>query len=119
MASPLAGLASTIHGALKGIFFDATMTIEVVPASPAYDPADPPAPVPVSYPCKALRDKYSRFDKSNSSILEGDSKILILVNSLSVQPVRNGIVTIQGSSFNIVNFDADPVNAVWTIQGRQ
>lgn len=120
MTSPLSGsLATTIYGAMRSLFLDATLTRDVVlPTSPAFDPADPPAPTPVSYTCKAVRDRYSTFDRSNSSIKDGDSKILILVNSLAVTPVKNDIITIQGTSFSVVHVDVDPANALWTCQGR-
>ena len=120
MTSPLSGsLAATINSALGSIFLDAVLTRQVVPDSPAYDPADPPAPVDVTYSCKAIRDKYSRFDKTNSNILEGDVKILVLVNSLSVEPIKGDLLAIQGSSFRVVDYDVDPANALWTIQGRK
>ncbi len=119
MASPLLSLAATIHGALKGVFLDAVLTREVVSAGP--DAADPPAPVPVPYPCKAIRDNYSRSDRADSSILSGDAKILILAKSLSVDPKKDDIVTItgQGAGFLVIEFTIDPANACWVIQGRQ
>lgn len=120
MASPLSGIAAAVHGALKGIFFDAVLTRQVVlPTSPAYDPADPPAPTSVNYACKALRDRYSISDMANSSILQGDVKILILANSLSVSPMKDDIITIKGASFSTIAFDIDPADASWVIQGRK
>ena len=121
MTSLLDGLDETIFEALTDVFFDSVLTREVVPDSPAHDPADPPAAVPTNYSCKALRDKYSRYEMSNSSILEGDSKILVLAKSLSVTPAKNDIITItgQGAGFLVINFDIDPANACWIIQGRQ
>lgn len=120
MTSPISGLAATVYGALKNIFLDATLTRQVVlDTSPAYDPLDPPAPTPVTYTCKAIRDKYSSFDKLNTNIGTSDSKILILADSLAVTPIGNDIITIQGASFLVISVDVDPANAVWTIQGRQ
>lgn len=118
MASPLSGsLAKTIHKASKNIFLDATLTRDVVASGG--NPADPPAPTPVNYPCKAMRDNYSAFDKMNSSIATGDFKILILVNSLAVMPISNDIITIQGASSSIIKTDVDPANAVWVCQAKQ
>lgn len=120
MASPLDALASTIHGALKGIFYDAVLTRQVVlPTSPAYDPADPPAPTPVDYSCKAMRDSYSSYDKMNSSIATGDTKILILAKSITTVPTGDDVITIGGKKFSVVSVDIDPADAVWVIQGRQ
>jgi hypothetical protein len=120
MASPLEGLAKTINGALGNIFLDATLTRNVVPSTPSYDPADPPAPVPTNYACKAIRDSYSIRDMQGGSlILQGDVKILILAESLAVVPQKRDIITIQGSSFVVIDFGTDPATAVWTIQGRR
>jgi hypothetical protein len=120
MVSPLLGsLAATINSAMSSLFIDATLTRQVVPSSPSYDPADPPAPVPVNYSCKAVRDRYSVSDKRNPNIIQGDVKILVLVNSLSVEPQKDDLITIQGASFSVVDFDVDPANALWTIQGRK
>lgn len=118
--SVLSGLAKTIHGALKGVFFDAVLTRYVtLPTSPAYDPADPPDPTPVNYPCKALRDSYSAYERQNSSIETSDSKILILAHSLSVTPQTNDVITVQGQSFLVIIADTDPATACWIVQGRE
>lgn len=120
MTSPLTGLANTIHGALKNIFFDATLKRNVISTTPPYDPADPPAPTQTEYSCKALRDTYSIRDiQGSSTIQQGDVKILILASSLSVTPQKRDIITIQGSSFNVIEYDTDPATAVWVIQGRR
>lgn len=119
MTSPLSGsLANTIYVAFKSLFLDATLTREVVPESPAYDPADPPAVVPVNFPCLAMRDRYSVQDKANSDILDNDSKILVLANSLATTPIKDDLITFAGKTYSVISFDIDPANAVWTIQGR-
>lgn len=120
MVSPLTGLAKTIGKAFNKIFFDAVLTRDVVlPTTPAFDPADPPAPTPVNYPCKALRDSFSAFDRLNTEILTSDVKILILATSINTAPIRNDIITYQGADFSVVRSDIDPANAVWVCQARQ
>ena len=124
MASPLSGsLAATINSALGFLFLDATLTRDVVPESPAYDPADPPASVPVSYPCKAIRDHYSVGHRSGGLVEGKDVKVLILQNSLSTTPAPLDRITItgMGGPFTIVApgaggmpaVMADPANATW------
>lgn len=120
MSSPLASLASTINNAFKSIFFDAVLTKNVVPSSPAYDPADPPAPVAVPFPCKAMRDNYSAFERQNSNILTGDTKVLILSGSLNGTPEEDDLISIKGVSYgSIVRVDVDPADAVWVLQCRR
>lgn len=121
MASILDSIAGTIHGAFKNIFYDATLTRYSIPESPAFDPADPPAPVPTNYPCKALRDSYSSYDKQDSDIAAGDVKILILAQSISVAPVDGDNITISnpnGGTYRVINANIDPANALWIVQGR-
>lgn len=120
MGNPLSGLAATINGAFKSIFFDAVLTRYVVQqTSPAFDPADPPSPTPIDYPCKALRDSYSAYDKANSNIGTGDVKMLILANSISTKPVENDVITYKGAKFSVVRSDIDPADAVWICQASQ
>lgn len=121
MTSILAELADIINDGLEDTFFDAVLTREEIPQSPAYDPADPPAPVQVPYPCKAIRDSYSAFDRTNSQITSADSKVLVLAKSLSTTPKNGDIITIDdvlGGRFSAVNVGVDPATACWVIQGR-
>lgn len=121
MASPLSGsLAATIYSGMRNLFLDATLMRDVVlPTSPAYDPADPPAPTPVEYTCKAIKDNYTLRDRADGLILQGDVKILILANSISVSPLLQDRVTIQGVTFTLVDASVDPAMALWTCQGRK
>lgn len=125
MVSPLSGsLAKTINKALKGLFLDATLTRQVVlPTSPAFDPADPPAPTPVSYPCKAMRDSYGVSLRAAGLVNGTDVKVIILQQSLLTIPAPLDQITItgMGGPFTIVApgtggqaaVTADPANATW------
>ncbi len=129
MVSPLSGsLAATINSALGFLFLEATLTRDVVPDSPAYDPADPPASVPVSYSCKAIRETYGVGHRSGGLVEAQDVKILILQNSLSVtpKPLDRILITGMGGTFTIVapgaggqpSVMADPANATWECRAR-
>ncbi len=112
-------LPATINSAFKSIFYDAVMTVDVVPNSPPYDPADPPAPVPVSYPAKAYVEKYSAYMRANSLVKAEDRKVIVLAKSLAIQPVIGARITVQGVPFSIINFDDGGSNrSIWEIQGR-
>lgn len=120
MTSPLTSqLASQIYKAMKSTFLDATLTRDTITSSPDYDPADPPAPIPVTYSCKAIRDNYSAYDMLNSMIATGDAKLLILAGSIAVTPQGNDRITIQGTMFSIINVKTDPAVALFECQGRQ
>lgn len=119
MTSPLSGsLAKAIGGAFKGLFLDAVLTRYVVPDSPAPDPIDPPEPVPVEYPCKAIHDTYSDFYRAQGLVEAGDRKVLILATSLTVTPQENDKITIRGETFSVVMVRTDPALAVWECQAR-
>lgn len=120
--SPLTGsLSKTIYGAMKNLFLDATLTRDVVASGG--DPADPPVPVPVSYPCKAIRDTYGVGVRSGGLVNEKDVRVIILQKSLSVTPIPLDRISItgMGGPFTIVApgsggqpaVSADPANATW------
>jgi hypothetical protein len=117
MTSPLQGaLAAQIYKGMKGLFLDATYTVDV--PGTITDPADPPAPTPTDYACKGIVEKYSDYFRANSLVDAKDRKVLILAGSLAVKPVPNARVTIGGVTFAIIKVDTDPATAVWEIQGR-
>ena len=124
MTSPLLGsLAATVNKALGFLFLDATLTRDVIPTSPAYDPADPPASVPVTFTCKAIRDHYSVGHRSGNLVAAKDVKVIILQGSLATTPLPLDRITItgMGGPFTIVApgaggmpaVSADPANATW------
>jgi hypothetical protein len=117
MVSPLSGsLAAQIYSGMKDLFIDATYTVDV--PGVIVDPADPPAPTPTDYSCKAIVEKYADYYSLNGLVGDGDRRVLILANSLSVRPVVNSRVTVSGVQFTVVRVETDPATAVWTLQGR-
>jgi hypothetical protein len=103
---------------MKGLFLDATLTRDVIPDSPAYDPADPPVPSSTDYTCKAIVEVYSDYFRKNGLVDAKDRKVLILADSLSVTPKANDRVTISGVTFTVMEVDTDPATAVWECKGR-
>jgi hypothetical protein len=63
-------------------------------------------------------EKYSDYFSKQGLVQDGDRKVLILANSLSVRPVVNSRITISGIIFTTIKVDTDPATAVWEIQGR-
>jgi len=108
-----------VNDAFGDVFYDAVMTVDVIPNSPPYDPADPPAPVPVDYSCKAFVSKFSAYYQANSLVEAGDRKVTVLAKSLAIQPVNGARITVQGITFTIITYDDGGSNrSVWEIQGR-
>lgn len=120
MTSPLLGsLAATAHSALKGIFFDATLTRDA--AGTIVDPADPPLPTQVIYTCKAIEQEYGRGVRASGLVDQTDINVLILANSLAVDPLPGDRIIIRGKAVTIVPASArgikpvtsDPARATW------
>lgn len=118
MVSPLeSALAKTVGKAMRGLFMDAVLTRDVVPDSPAFDPFDPPAPVPVEYQCKAIVEAYADKFRLEGLVAANERKVLILATSLSVRPQPQDRVTIRGITFTITDVKTDPAEAVFECKG--
>lgn len=116
-SSPLSGaLAAQIYKGMRKLFLDATLTRDV--PGTATDLADPPAPTPTDYSCKAIHDTYSAYHRASGLVNEGDVKIIILVGSLSITPLAGDRITIRGKTFSLVKTDTDPALATWECQAR-
>ncbi len=121
MVSPLSGpLASLIYTGMKALFIDATLTRDVATPGSPDAPFDPPAPTTVDYSCKAIAEKRNtKFDKGGV-VLSGNYRVIILANSLSVDPLPNDRITISGVTFTICDGGVvtDPARACWTCVGQ-
>src|SRR5665213_931211 len=101
MTSPLLGsLAKTIGKAMAGLFLDATLTRDVQEVGP--DPADPPPPTQVHYTCKAIEQEYSSGVRGQGLVASNDIEVLILADSLAVEPQSLDRITIRGKTLTIV-----------------
>jgi len=126
MASMLESeLAHVIADAASFIFLDATLTRDVPGA--ITDPADPPAPTTVNYPCKAIEDMYSTGQRANGLVAADDVRVLILATTLAVAPLPGDRITIRGVMRTIVpagttglpGVDSDPARATWECRTRK
>ncbi len=116
MASPLSGsLAKTVYKSFKSIFLDATLTRDGSNSGDAYDPDIAAATV---YTCKAIAEPSSGTSGSDIAGVT-DATILILANSIAVQPEPLDRIAIpsQGISGVIANDKkavvSDPARATW------
>lgn len=116
MVSPLSGsLAKTIYKSFKAIFLDATLTRDGINSGDAYDPDTATATV---YTCKAIAE-YSKGAQGSDIVGNTDATILILANSLSVDPEPLDRIAIAGQSISGVipndkkAITSDPARATW------
>ncbi len=120
MTSPLEGsLATAIYNGMKNLFIDATLVKDTFTAgSPVADDFDPHPPIATNYSCKAIVETYSEQTRPVGFASLSDRRIIILTPSLSVTPLPNDRITIRGSTFTILEVDADPALATWTCRAR-
>jgi len=104
---------------MSPIFLDATLTRDV--PGRATDPADPPLPTSVAYPCKAIEDTYGVTLQAAGLVNGTDVKVLILAATLAVEPQPLDRITIRGVTRTIVPLGtsgvpavtSDPARATW------
>src|SRR5450631_1390586 len=107
MVSPLEGaIAATINSAFQNLFIDATLTRGAA-----------------VYTCKAIFDKWQKFLRGPST--SSTYQILVLADSLSVEPLINDVITLQGITALITSdlevkpaIEKDPAGAVWVLRSR-
>ncbi len=116
MASPLSGsLAKTIYRSFKNIFLDATLTRDGENSGEGYSPN---LEEPTVYTCKAIAQPSSG---ANGTDIVGstDTTILILRNSLSVNPEPLDRIAIPSQAIDgVIPSDpkavkSDPAAATW------
>ena len=72
-----------------------------------------------SYTINAIREDYKFDDIDNVNIKPEDIKLLVLYSELSILLAEKDYVTMNGTRWNVVNWQLDPADVVWTIQIRQ
>lgn len=125
MVSPLqSSFAKTLGNAMASFFLDATLTRDV--QGVGSDPADPPAPTQETYSCKAIEENYSAGLYADGLVDASDVSILILANSLSVDPQPLDRITIRDRTLTVVPagtagmkaIQSDPARATWSCRCR-
>lgn len=72
-----------------------------------------------AYSCRGFEDTYSAYYLANQLVQEGDRRIMIIAESLSVTPQPGDRITSRGEIFTIVGpVKADPARALWECQCR-
>lgn len=114
-------LAKAIHKGFAGKLLQGTLT-RVSAGTSTDGNGDPVGPSVSTYGFEGLVDTFSDQFRAQAGIPDGDVKILIIANSISVQPDKDDKVEIARSSdsqkFQIRKLlDVDPARATYTCQG--
>lgn len=70
------------------------------------------------YKCEGFFDSYSAYEIANTLIEGGDKKVIIIADSLAIEPQSHDMISNGQQSFNIVNIDADPTKSIYEMQVR-
>jgi hypothetical protein len=114
MSSILEGdLAETIADAL----IDAAVPLDIVitrfTPSVGGDPADPSPPTLTDYGCKCFADYFSDAFIAAGLIERGDIKVVVVANTLGIEPRPGDQVTIHGRTYRVFDVSADPALALY------
>lgn len=120
MTSPLAGsLARTLGRALSSTFLDATLARDTAVAGE--NDWTPGTPTTKNYSCKAIHVEWRTMLPPGQVLNEKSvRKVIILANSLAVQPRSGDRITIRGETFVVMPEGtspvvmSDPALATWT-----
>ena len=81
------------------------------------DYGDPATPTPADYAFEGFVSQYSAFAKSNSGIPESDEKVIIIADSITVEPQRDDYVKLRNEWRKIRRLNStDPGRAVFVCQ---
>ena len=85
-----------------------------------YDPATGrTTPSDADYPItNCIRIDYEADEVDNAAVKPKDFKLMIPVDDLTPTPEIDHLVVIDSVEHNVVDFNKDPADAVWTIQVR-
>lgn len=123
MASILEGeLAEIIGDALEDADIPYAVTITRItgtndPGTP-WDPSDDTIET-TDYECRGYVDTFDDSYRAGGLVQQGDLKVVIVANTLSITPTLADTVTVRGETYNIVNVSSDPALALWEVQARQ
>ena len=72
----------------------------------------------VRHACRGWVESFSRFEVTRSLVEATDRKVVVLADTLAVQPSETGRVVVDGESLSIASVRSDPARATWGIQAR-
>jgi hypothetical protein len=116
MDAAFPGLAKRLAKRLEagGVPYPITIVRHVITGGPAWDPTFEDEP----HPCRGWVDAWTDAETFGTLIESGDAKIIVIVQSLDIQPTTADSITARGQTFAIVSVMPDPALATYTVQAR-
>lgn len=68
--------------------------------------------------CRGYVGEFSRAELASSLVEANDRKVVVVADSLDVEPDETGRVVVSGRSLAVVSVRSDPLRATWEIQAR-
>ncbi|ACL61046.1 hypothetical protein [Methylobacterium nodulans] len=117
------GFAGIFGAGFGWIYAEAVYTVDL--PGEGGTPWDPAPPTPTAYPCKAMRDEWTAYERQGGLIAAQDWKVLVLTESLPVTPVEGGRITLNGQTLTIASagggapaITTDPGRGAWVLRCR-
>ncbi len=114
-------IAAIVDNAVSDQLIDLTLTSYVDSAVEESDPTAAPTRTPTEHTGKGVITDYSDFHRAQTTIQDGDRKLLIIANSLDIAiiPEPGFTVTMESVTYTIVGpVKVDPAIASYTCQVR-
>ncbi|ACL61748.1 hypothetical protein [Methylobacterium nodulans] len=116
-------LAGVFAAGFSWLYADAVYTVDE--PSEGGSKWDPAPPTPKTYPCKAMRDEWTAYERQGGLIGAQDWKVLVLTESLPVTPVEGARITLYGQTLTIASagggapaVTTDPARGAWVLRCR-
>jgi hypothetical protein len=111
-------LADTISDALLDAGIPLDVVVTRLTPNVGGDPADPPPPTLTDHACKGFADRFSDAFIAAGLIERGDIKVVVVANTLAIEPEPGDQVTIRGKTYRVFDVSADPALALYELQAR-
>lgn len=114
------GISKIVSGAVQSIFLNYTL-YKSARAVTTGKPWEPGTETKTGYTVKGFISDFSEYQKQNKTIQDGDRKITILAQGLTVEPATDDTIKVNtGETYVIVGpITCDPAKATYSFQARR
>lgn len=109
------GLSRTFAKAFSSIYLSATLHKRRV----ITDDEGSATEVVTNYPCRAQVDSATEAMRASAGFADTDRRILVLTDTLAIEPDTDCEITVRGQRFGIASVVADPAFSHWDMRGTR
>lgn len=94
------------------------LTVTRTEYGPPPEPGEPGEEVTTNHSCLGWVDTYTQDLIDGTLIQTSDRRIMILANSLPIEPTMADTITAKGTTYVLASIKIDPAGVCWDIQAR-